>query len=477
MYMYITDKSMKKCSGCCDRDGKIASLKERVKQLEARFAQDSSNSSKPPSSDGLKKKPVIPGSQRRPSGKKPGGQPGHKGATLSPISSPDKIVSHAVTRCDCGADMSRIKPDKVETSQVFDLPPTKIEVTEHRFETKTCPCCRKKVTAELPPGLKGAPVEYGPQIKALSIYLMDQHLIPSRRVSEILNELYGVEVSIGSILQWSTETFGGLAGFEQDLTGALIRSDAVNFDETGMRCFGSLHWLHNASTATLTFFGIHTERGATAMDDFGILPNFRGIAIHDHWKPYFTFRDCIHALCNAHILRELTFLDEVLGERWAGRMKRLLLDVHERVKTAKAEGTKKIPRSARKKFLRRYEKILRAGLRFHATHDPVFKRGARGRAKQTKGKNLLDRLRNFQTEVLRFMNDFRAPFTNNQGEQDIRMNKVKQKISGCFRSLDGAKEFCRIRSYLSTMRKQGANLLAAIHAVFLGEPLHLALPP
>lgn len=378
-----------------------------------------------------------------------------------------------MVRCDCGLDLSGQQPDKIETSQVFDLPPTKIEVTEHRFETKTCPCCRKKITAPLPDGLKGAPVEYGHQLKALSIYLMDQHLIPSRRVSEILKDLYGVEVSIGSILQWSTEAFNKLANFEKDVIGALIQSDAVNFDETGMRCFGSLHWLHNASTASLTFFAIHAERGAVAMNDFGILPNFSGIAIHDHWAPYFTFGDCMHALCNAHILRELTFLNEVLGEQWAKKMKKLLLDIHERVKKAKIEGKEEIPRSAKKKFLEKYEQSLRTGFRFHAVNDPDFKRGTRGRVKQTKGKNLLDRLRDFQTEVLRFMNDFRAPFTNNQGEQDIRMNKVKQKISGCFRSLGGAKAFCRIRSYLSTMRKQGNNLLAATQAVFLGQPIPL----
>ena len=469
--------SSTKCRGCHDRDARIAELQNRVKRLESRLAQDSTNSSKPPSSDGLQKKRVIPGSQRRSSGKRPGGQPGHKGATLSPVSKPDRVVPHPVARCDCGMDLSGQKPDGIETSQVFDLPTTKIEVTEHRFETKTCPCCHRRMTAPMPVGLKGAPVEYGPQLKALSIYLMDQHLIPSRRVSDILRELYGVEVSIGSILQWSAEAFDGLAGFEREVIGALIRSDAVNFDETGMRCLGSLHWLHCASTAKLTFFGIHKERGASAMDAFGILPNFRGTAIHDHWKPYFVFGDCVHALCNAHILRELTFLNEVLGERWAIRMKRLLLDIHERVKKAKAKGKEEIPRSERRKFLRNYEKILRAGFRFHAANDPIFKRGARGRVKQTKGKNLLDRLRAFQTEVLRFMNDFCTPFTNNQGEQDIRMNKVKQKISGCFRSLGGAKAFCRIRSYLSTMRKRGINLLRAIQAVFRRLPLPIAMPP
>jgi transposase len=243
-----------------------------------------------------------------------------------------------------------------------------------------------------------------------------------------------------------------------------------------MRVQGSLHWLHSASTSRLTFFGIHGERGPVAMNEFGILPNFRGIAVHDHWKSYFTFEDCLHSLCNAHILRELKFLEEAFGERWSGKMRKLLLEIHQAVGEAKAQGKTLLSRFLKRKFLRSYEKILRSGFRFHAAHDPVFERGARGRLKQTKGKNLLDRLSGFQTEVLRFMSDFLVPFTNNQGEQDIRMNKVKQKISGCFRSLEGARFFCRIRSYLSTMRKKGKNGLDALRAVLTGKPLLLAHP-
>ena len=477
VYLYTIGMARTKCRGCRDRDGQVARLEARVKQLEAQLAQDSTNSSKPPSSDGLRKPPVIPGSQRRPSGKKPGGQPGHPGATLAPVAHPDRVVPHRVTRCTCGRDLSGQHPDEIETRQVFDLLPTKIEVTEHQFEVKICPGCHRKMTAPRPAGVTGAPVAYGPQLKAQAIYLLHQHLIPSRRVADILRASYGVEVSIGSLLQWAMETFDGLAGFETDVIQELIRSAAVSFDETGMRCCGSLHWLHCASTATLTFFGIHTARGAVAMDDFGILPHFRGIAVHDHWTPYFTFDECLHALCNAHILRELTFLEETLGERWAGRMQRLLWAIHARVNQAKTEGQTEIPRAARRTFLREYAKVLRSGVRFHAAHDPGFAPGARGRVTQAKGKNLLDRLRDFQPEVLRFMRDFRVPFTNNQGEQDIRMNKVKQKISGCFRSRGGAQAFCRIRSYLSTMRKRGVNLPAAIRAVFLGQPIPLAQPP
>jgi transposase len=458
-----------------DLELELAKVRAENEKLKGQLLMRSHNSSKPPSSDGLQKRPVIPGSQRRSTGRKPGGQPGHRGATLLPRAKPDRVELHAVIRCECGCDLSGRRPDDIRVSQAFDLPVTPIEVTEHRREVKICPNCRTQVTAALPPGLKGAPAEYGPRIKAYTMYLGNQHLIPVRRISEIVRELFDVEISIGSLTRWSEEAFRGLSAFERDVKAALIQSPAVNFDETGMRCEGALHWLHSASTAELTFFGIHAERGVVAMNEFGILPHFRGVAVHDHWKSYFRFEDCLHSLCNAHILRELTFLEEVFGERWAGKMRKLLIAINDAVKATKAEGRTALPRSVKKQFLRAYEKTLRSGFRFHAETDPIFKAGKRGRTQQTKGKNLLDRLRGFQTEVLRFMKNFSVPFTNNQGEQDIRMNKVKQKISGCFRSFIGARVFCRIRSYFSTMRKQGENLLEAIHAVFLGQPLPIAL--
>jgi transposase len=259
------------------------------------------------------------------------------------------------------------------------------------------------------------------------------------------------------------------------LIDRLIHSDVAHFDETGMRCEGKLHWLHSASTSKLTFFGIHPKRGTDAMTAFGILPFFRGVSVHDHWDPYFTFEDCPHALCNSHILRELTFLDEVLNESWAGRMKKTLLKLQKRVERAKARGQLSFSMMTKISFLQEYETVLKAGFRLHRS-DPKSVSGKRGPVKQTKGKNLLDRLRDFNLAVLRFMHDFRVPFTNNQGEQDIRMNKVKQKISGCFRRFSGAQIFCRIRSYLSTIRKQGQNSLEACHAIFLGQPFLLPAP-
>ena len=458
-------------------EDELKKANQEIEDLKGQLQMRSHNSSKPPSSDGLNKKPTIPGSQRTRSGRKPGGQPGHRGSTLLPVSQPGRTEHHAVSRCACGSDLSDVAVARLEVSQAFDLPSTPIEITEHRREVKICPCCRSKVTAPLPAGLKGAAAEYGPRLKSYALYLMNQHLVPVRRVSEILKDLFQVEISIGSLMRWTAEVFHGLGAFERDLKTALIRSKAVNFDETGMRCEGRLHWLHSASTSRLTFFGMHAERGTKAMQSFGILPAFRGVAVHDHWKSYFRFEDCLHALCNAHILRELKFLEEIFGERWSGKMRALLLTIHDRVGGAQVQGKQLLSRTVKRNFLRKYEKILRSGFRFHAAQDPVFQRGARGRVKQTKGKNLLDRLHDFKTEVLRFMNDFQVPFTNNQGEQDIRMNKVKQKISGCFRSFEGATFFCRIRSYLSTMRKQGESGLNAIRAVLTGTPFLIAQPP
>jgi len=326
------------CSKCDDKDLLIQELREQVHLLESQIAQNSSNSSKPPSSDGLQKKTVIPGSQRRSTGKKPGGQKGHQGSTLLPRVKPDKIINHSLLTCSCGEDLSYQKPDKILSSQVFDLPPTKIEVTEHRFEVKTCSCCKISSTAALPSGLKGLPVEYGPRIKAQALYLMHFHLIPLRRVSLILKELYQIDVSIGSLNLWAIEASDRLADFEKNITSSLKKSEVVHFDETGMRCAGSLHWLHCAGTFKHSFFGIHSQRGSVAMDDFGILPDFTGLAVHDHWKAYFNYIQCLHVLCNSHILRELTFIDEELDEPWAKKMKELLQNIEKKIKKTKADG-------------------------------------------------------------------------------------------------------------------------------------------
>jgi transposase len=291
-------------------------LRDRIKVLEALCKRNSSNSSKPPSSDGLKKKNAIPGSQRGKSGKKPGGQKGHRGSTLKPVLKPDSTIQHTLSQCSCGFDLAAIPADKTKACQIFDIPKIEIQVTEHQMESKVCPCCGTRGWSQPPTGVKGvSAAEYGPQIKSFGLDLLMHHFVPSRRVREILGGICGHSISIGSLMNWSKEIFSVLEPFESTLKENLIEAGVVHFDETGMRCQGKLHWLHSASTKDLTYYGIHTRRGMEAMKAFGILPRFKGVAVHDHWSSYFTFSKCLHSLCNSHILRELKFLAEELNEK------------------------------------------------------------------------------------------------------------------------------------------------------------------
>jgi transposase len=447
--------------------------KKEIEHLKGLLRMNSENSSKPPSSDLFRKK-TIPGSQRSASGKKAGGQTGHKGRTLQPIKNPDRVVHYPVIACaHCDYDLSNHRAAGVRSSQVFDLPEIKIQVTEHRVEIKHCPCCFQKTEAILPAGIKSAQTQYGSNLKGFALYLLHWQLVPSRRVNEIISGILGHSISIGSILNWSDDATEGLREFEKKLIEAIIASNIVHFDETGMRALGKRYWLHSASTDQLSFFGIHAKRGVEAMNEFGILPRFTGIAIHDHWDSYFTYENCLHGLCNSHIQRELKFLWEESKEEWAKKMLDLLTLINKQVEASKLEDKTALSTDEKLIFIKQYEKILKEGFRHHRSDEP-YARGKRGRVKQSKGKNLLDRLRDFNDAVLRFMNRFEVPFTNNQGERDIRMNKVKQKISGCFRSMEGARSFCRIRSYFATMKKQGQSVLEASVAVFNGQPLQLA---
>ncbi len=449
-----------------------AKLRAEIEKLKGQLLMNSRNSSKPPSSDGLKKPKAIPGSQRRSSGRKPGGQFGHPGTTLKARANPDSVVHHPLLQCKgCQVDLSAIPALGTENRQSFDLPPIQIQVTEHQAEIKICPCCGTKGTAVFPDGVDSR-VGYGPNLKGFALYLQHQQLIPARRVRDILEGVLGHRISIGSVLTWAMIAYLRLEAFAADVVRRITTSPVVNFDETSMRCEGDKSWLHSASTQRLTFFGIHRRRGTEAMIDFGILPNFRGVAVHDHWDPYFTFEQCSHGLCNSHILRELLFVEEVCGEKWARSMGKLLSEIHGRVQDAKACGQIRLNLPTRLRFLEQYERILKQGYRLHRS-DPDLGSGSRGPRKQCKQKNLLDRLRDRSREVLRFMTDFEVPFTNNLSEQDIRMNKVKLKISGCFRSFEGAEIFCRIRSYFSTWQKNGQDAIQAAQAIFRGQPIML----
>ena len=442
----------------------IQQLQARVHDLENRLSKNSSNSSKPPGSDGLKKKPK---SLRGKSDKKPGAQQGRVGKGLAQITTPDLIVNHAPTSCGgCGLNLSQVDGVCAEKRQVFDIPQPKVEVTEHRTLEKRCPCCGELSRAIFPENIRG-PVQYGERVQALTAYFAHQHFIPVNRVCQIFEDIFGIAIAPGTCSNIEEKLFRQLESFQSSLKAYLLAAWVLHFDETGMRCEKKLHWVHVASSQLATLYTIHAKRGREAMDEVDILPRFQGIGIHDHWFPYFVYEQITHGLCNAHHLRELTFIHEQEKEDWAQRMKDLLIFAKKEVERYLEQG--KLPQEILLCIEQTYTQILAEGFEYHSLLSPLPK-GKRGRQKQRDGKNLLDRLEEKRSCVLRFMSDFSVPFTNNQGEQDIRMVKIKQKISGCFRTLRGGQIFCRIRSYISTARKQGWNIWDALAEAIKGYP-------
>jgi transposase len=443
----------------------VQQLQMRVHELEARLAKNSSNSNKPPGSDGLNKGKTK--SQRKKSDKKPGGQQGHAGKGLLQSKDPDVIVTHATANCHgCGSSLNEVIGSCAERRQVFDIPQPTVEVTEHRIEEKRCPCCGEVNRANFPENVRG-PVQYGERVQALAVYFAHQHFIPVDRVCQIFEDIFDIAVSPGTCSNIDEQIFQKLETFESSLKTHLLVARVLHFDETGMRCEKKLQWVHVASSQMATLYTIHAKRGQEAMDEAGILPEFKGTAIHDHWFPYFTYAQMVHGLCNAHHLRELTFIHEEKGEYWAKLMKELLILAKQEVEKYQEQGS--LPRATILLMEQAYAQILASGLEYHAQLSPLPK-GKRGRQKQRDGKNLLDRLNEKRDCVLLFMHDFSVPFTNNQGEQDIRMVKLKQKVAGSFRTFKGGRMFCRIRSYISTARKQGWNIWGALADAIRGSP-------
>lgn len=446
-------------------EGTIQQLEARVHELEARLSKDSSNSSKPPGSDGLKKKKTK--SQRGKSEKKPGAQQGHIGKGLAQVGNPDLIVTHAVTNCHgCGLNLGQVDGTCAEKRQVFDIPKPKIEVTEHQALEKQCPCCGELNRGIFPENIRG-PVQYGERVQALTAYFSHQHFIPVDRVCQIFEDVFGVAISPGTCSNIDEKLFRQLELFESSLKTYLLAAKVLHFDETGMRCEKKLRWVHAASSQLATFYTIHAKRGQEAMDEAGILPKFQGTGIHDHWFPYFAYEQITHGLCNAHHLRELTFIHEQEKEEWAKRMKDLLIYAKNEVERYLDQGS--LPQEILLRIEEAYGQIIAEGFEYHSLLPPLPK-GKRGRQKQRDGKNLLDRLKEKRSCVLRFMYDFSVGFTNNQAEQDVRMVKLKQKISGSFRTLNGGQIFCRIRSYISTARKQCWDIWDALTEAIRGCP-------
>lgn len=441
-----------------------AALREKVRALEERLAKNSRNSSKPPSSDGPDK--PAPRSLRRRGERKPGGQPGHKGHTLKMVEKPDHTRLYQVKKCEkCGRSLKKRKATGVEKRQVFDIPPVKIEVTEHRAEIKECECGHLNKAA-FPEGVT-APVQYGQDILAKAVYLRGYQLLPSERTCEVLRDFFGCDMSEGTLNNVTNKCFQILEGPVEVIKQHLIESRVANFDETGCSVNGKNRWLHVASTPNLTYYQIHPKRGYEGMNDIGILPNFNGTAIHDFLQSYLKY-NCKHGLCNGHHLRELTFVYEVQGQDWAKHMIDCLLDIKKAVDEARIV-TDHLSEKQISKFEEDYEKIFKKGYAENPlSKEPTPKK--RGRRKKSKGRNLVERLDNHREKALAFMYDFSVPFDNNLAERDARMMKVQQKISGCFRSEDGGKVFSRIRSYISTTRKNGVDAIESLKMAFVGAP-------
>lgn len=450
-----------------ERTERIKSLEEEHKLLKHRLEQNSQNSNNPSSNDRF----IKPRSQRRHSGRSPGGQRGHKGHTLNQVPGSDVNefkVHPAPDHCsDCGCDLKGAPTVDPQRCQVFDLPDIRLQVTEHQLEGKRCDQCGHLNRAQAPAGIN-QPTQYGPGVAALVVYLHVHQLIPFNRLGQLFMDLFNQPISSGTLTRMLETANQDLKPFEDTVNQQLQEEPVVNCDETGIRITKNT-WLHVACTDRLTLFQVHAKRGKQALDEINVLPNFRGVAIHDCYSSYYQYKQCNHGLCNAHILRELQAISELTNQAWAQELKDFLIETHKKVEAAKSYDASALPKGTCKKTHEDYLALVAEGEKLNPIPDKDSSKGT-GRVKKTKAQNLLRRLRVYENDVLRFVDDFRVPFTNNQAERDLRMAKVKQKVSGGFRTLEGASRFYRIRAYVLTAQKYGLRPVKALQNLFQGSP-------
>lgn len=441
----------------------IEMLMARVKELESMLHKNSTNSHKPPSSDEFKK-PIknnrIKGEHSQ------GGQQGREGTTLKMAAHPDKrVYCKAQGKCSCGTSLDELPVLRIEKRQKFDLPEKLIEVTEYEVEIKKCTCGKRHEAA----CSVHAPVQYGKRIQSLAIGMNQYQMIPYERLQEFFTDYFQVSVSDWWLSKTNEMCYENLASAEKGIKQKLISSDVLHSDETGLRSNGKRQWVHVAGTTTHTHYEIHSKRGKEAMDAIGILPHFKGNSVHDRYSSYEKYENCKHSNCNAHHLRDLQYIEEEMGRKWAKRMRRFLIWSNHLKKQGRLE---EIIIAA---LSQRYDTILNQAL-LAEPPDPPAESGKRGRKAKNKSKRLIETMQKKKEQTLRFLYDPQVPFDNNLAERDLRMIKVKQKISGCFRTCKGAQVFCRIRSYISTVKKHGYNILDAIVLALNNQP-YFALSP
>jgi transposase len=444
------------------QSAEIAALRAEVADLEERVGRNPRNSSMPPSAEGFSKPPSPSRAERRAAARKQGKQPGAPGKHLAQVADPDHVILHAPPACSsCGSGLDDADVVDTERRQVFELPEIRLVVTEHIAERRHCRCGS---TTKAPfPRAATAPACYGPSVRALAAYLAVHQHLPFDRMAQLFSDVLGAPVSVGALAQMVTEAAEGAGPFLKATRSLLHESPVVHFDETGGRAAGRLHWVHSASTRLVTLLDCHPKRGRLAMDDLGVIGEMSGVAVHDGWKPYRHY-DVDHALCNAHHLRELEAVAIGWDQGWANDLAGLLVEAKHTVEAARTKGSHHLDDATLHSIRVRYGQLVAKGFSLNPAPE-VGKRS--GYVK--KAFNLLVRLDTQRTDVLRFISDFDVPFDNNQAERDIRMVKLQQKISGSWRTLEGARNFCAIRSYVSTLRKQEHNVLAGLHQLFEGH--------